>query len=391
MMTPRTGRFARVTMSAMTALLISTSAAYSESAPELSGLTPIPLKAGLNRVPQFASDGREATILLGWRDNGNAHGYDLFVVTMPSRLGGKDTQVVGIDEGGTGGRFNDVIRDQPHTGEDIVRFVRFARGMVNGKPSTLLLTATRDIAGAYPEPAFVDFVAYQLERSDGAPGATVDYFAPIARFRSEGRYCNAEMALSAAFSLPLRTGYQGPKQPNGQPTPDGCFHDRPLSQSELRAVEPQVNEAIRRSHEQRQQPREEHRSTAPPVVQNPATAPSPPPTQVAAPPVAPPAAFGAAQLGVIIETSQTNAARFARDFKGKSFRARLRFEVLQDGFFGQKQLLGQAAGLYVQCMGGAELAQAAVDWRVGEAITVSGTIDDTVLGSLMLDPCAASK
>jgi hypothetical protein len=391
MMTPCTDRFARVTMTAMTALLISVSAAYAESAPELSELTPIPLKAGLNRVPQFSSDGREATILLGWRDNGNAHGYDLFVVTMPSRQGGKDTQVVGIDEGGTGGRFNDVIRDQPHTGEDIVRFVRFARGMVNGKPSTLLLTATRDIAGAYPEPAFVDFVAYRLERSDGAPGATVDYFAPIARFRSEGRYCNAEMALSAAFNVPLRTGYQGPKQPNGQPTPDGCFHDRPLSQSELRAVEPQVNEAIRRSNEQRQQPREERRAAAPPVVQNPPTAPSPPLAQVAAPPVTPPAAFGAAQLGVIIETSQTNAARFARDFKGKNFRARLTFNSLEDGFFGQKLLTASAGNLSVTCVGRSDLAKAAIDWRVGDAITVNGVIDDTILGALMLDPCAASK
>ena len=195
--------------------------AQAGTAPVLSGLTPISLKAGINSVPQFAADGRDATILLGWRDNGNAHGYDLFVVTLPSRLGGKDAQVVGVD---ADGGFADSVSDRPHAGEDMVRAVRFARGQVDGKPATLLLTATRATTESYYDPVPVDFVAYRLQRAEGGPGTTLDYFAPIAKFRSRTPYCNAEIALATAFNLPLRAGYEGAKGRDGKPVPDGCFH-----------------------------------------------------------------------------------------------------------------------------------------------------------------------
>jgi hypothetical protein len=103
------------------------------------------------------------------------------------------------------------------------------------------------------------------------------------------------------------------------------------------------------------------------------------------------ATFGSPHLSAIIEAAQTNAARFARDYKGKSFRAQVMFLSLQDGFFGQKQLIGQVGPNSIQCFGRSDLEKAAIDWRIGETITVSGVIDDTVLGSLMLDPCMASK
>lgn len=123
----------------------------------------------------------------------------------------------------------------------------------------------------------------------------------------------------------------------------------------------------------------------------PVAAPAPPAPAPPAPATPPAAAFGITQLAAIIETSQTNAARFARDHKGKSFGARLAFEALEDGFFGQRLLTASAGGLSVTCVGRSDLANAAIDWRVGDVITVSGTINDTVLGVLMLDPCTASK
>ena len=206
---------------ALLAAMVVAWGAQAGTVPVLSGLTPIPLKAGINLVPQFTADGRDATILLGWRDNGNAHGYDLFVVTLPSRPGGNDTQIVGVD---ADGGFADSVSDRPHAGEDMVRAVRFARGRVDGQPATLLLTATRAITGTYYDPAPVDFVAYRLRRAEGGPGTTPDYFASIAKFRSPTPYCNAEIALATAFNLPLRAGYEGAKGRDGKPVPDGCFH-----------------------------------------------------------------------------------------------------------------------------------------------------------------------
>ena len=124
----------------------------------------------------------------------------------------------------------------------------------------------------------------------------------------------------------------------------------------------------------------------PPAAAKSPLPPAPSPVQVAAP-----AAFGGAHVSAIIEAAQTNEPRFQRDYKGKSFRSQVIFESLQDGFFGQKQLIGQAGGKSVQCFGRSDLSQAAIDWRVGQTVTISGTIEDTLLGSLIINPCTATK
>lgn len=181
----------------------------------LTELAPIPLRIGVNRVQRFARDGREAQIVLGWRDNGNAHSYDLFLVLMPLRPGGSDWNVVGVEH--EADRFEDVIRDQPHTGEDMVRSIRFAHGRLNGTPETLLLTATREMSPeGIPAPSAVVFEVFRLVASDGVPGTTRDYFERVARMRGATLFCNAEVALSRAFGLPPRGAAGAPR------TPDGC-------------------------------------------------------------------------------------------------------------------------------------------------------------------------
>ena len=116
-------------------------------------------------------------------------------------------------------------------------------------------------------------------------------------------------------------------------------------------------------------------------------------TQDSRPPQAPPSppAFGAAHVGTIIETSQTNDARFARDYKGQSYRSQGIFTGLRDGYFGEKQLLAEVNGYLLQCFGRASLANTAINWQVGDMITIVGTIDTTLLGTLLLGSCTASK
>jgi hypothetical protein len=183
------------------------------AAPNISDITPIPLLSGVNRIPAFATDGREAMVVLGWRENGNAHSYDLGLVLIPGGNGGP-WNVVLIESMGDNKR-SDVITDVPHTGDDMVKAFRFARGKVNGKPATLLLTATRDQELSIPEPSRVTFDVYRLEHEPDV-GTTPDHFSLIVRDRSEGNFCNADMALSRRFNLPLRLSYQGAR------TPDGC-------------------------------------------------------------------------------------------------------------------------------------------------------------------------
>ena len=184
----------------------------------LSELVPIPLRSGVNQIERFAPDGRNALIILSWRENGNAHAYDLFLVLLPSRLGATDWNVVGVDFTMPDRQFEDTIRDAPHTGDDMVRSVRFVRGRLNGKPATLLLAATRELSDdGIPAPSLVNFDVFVLQQSQGDVGVTRDYFSQIARHRSTSMFCNAEVALSAQFALPIRRQRDWPNTPSGCP------------------------------------------------------------------------------------------------------------------------------------------------------------------------------
>jgi hypothetical protein len=177
----------------------------------LSNLHIIHLKAGSNRIEHFAPDGLPAIITLGWRDNGNAHGYDLFLVLMPTKAGSSDWSVVDVVSGDPNTSDYDTIRDDPHTGDDFVSAVRFVQGSLDGTPATLLLTATRDLGEAgIPAPSLVTYEVYQLVQNDQAGSGTVDLFHRIEASRSEMKFCNAELALSKQFEIPLPKNYSGP-------------------------------------------------------------------------------------------------------------------------------------------------------------------------------------
>src|SRR5438034_8908712 len=83
----------------------------------LTEISLIPVRLGENLVAHFATDGRPARIIVAWRGNGNAHSYDLFLVTMPGGEMHSDWNVVGTDIPNAKGRaFADVVTDAPHTG-----------------------------------------------------------------------------------------------------------------------------------------------------------------------------------------------------------------------------------------------------------------------------------
>ncbi len=181
----------------------------------VTGLEAIPLQPGLNRIGGFAPDGRDATIMLTWRDEGGGRGQDVFVVSMPSR-DGSGWQDVGMPQGGAASSGDGMISDEPHRGDDMLRSVRFARGNVNGEDATLLLAASR-LEDAEAAPSDTTYEVYRLARKDGREG-----FERIVRHALPDRYCNADMALSIASGLPLRSSYRGPRTADGAFTRNGC-------------------------------------------------------------------------------------------------------------------------------------------------------------------------
>ncbi len=170
------------------------------------------LKWGVNVVPRFAKDGRSARIVQAWRGNGNAHGYDVFMVMMPGGETDSDWNVVGFD---TGREFRDSIRDDPHTGEDMNGSVYFGNALLNGKREAVVLTATQQIRGSYGEPAFTRFEIYKLVREDGF--GTTDQFELVDTILSKTKTCNADLAFSRQFHVALPKSYAGPNAKDGCP------------------------------------------------------------------------------------------------------------------------------------------------------------------------------
>jgi hypothetical protein len=179
----------------------------------LSGLRVIALRPGVNSIQNLSGDGRTGKIIDAWRGNGNAHGYSVYMVLLPAADGDHSLQVVGIDDGKA---VSDFARDDPHTGEDALGSVVFARGSLDGKPTTLLIEATRDFPKtSIPDPSPTTIAIYALRRFERGFGSTPDDFELVFELRTTRTYCHSEMALHQELGLPLSRDYGGSAKPDG--------------------------------------------------------------------------------------------------------------------------------------------------------------------------------
>ena len=168
-------------------------------------LTPVRLQSGVNPISNIAGDGKSGSISLGWRDNGNAWGYNIFTVMV-----GNNIVTHEVD-----GKDFDQFRDSPHTGDDMITSVRFARGVFRGRKTLMALVANRDFQTSIPDPAIATITIYALIANNEGVG-TPYQFTRIANRVTKRSYCNADMALKTELGFPLNGSYSGPK------TADGC-------------------------------------------------------------------------------------------------------------------------------------------------------------------------
>lgn len=168
----------------------------------IAGLLPIPLHSGVNPIANIAGDKAAGSISLDWRENGNAWGYSIFIV----RAGSSIATVADAD----------TFTDRPHTGEDAITTVRFARGPYRGRTTTFALVADRKIVESVPEPAATTIKVYALVRNE-EPLGTPYQFVLVNELHPKQRYCSADMALKTEVGFPLRRNYDGPR------TSDGCL------------------------------------------------------------------------------------------------------------------------------------------------------------------------
>ena len=173
----------------------------------ITDITVIPLQIGVNKVAHFASDGRTGLIVKAWRDNSNAHGYNRYMVLLRNSTMENEWNVVTVEHDHI---LQDSIRDDPHTFEDIVTTVLFARAKLNGKPTTLLLEATRDWKESMAEFGPVKLSFYKLaHNSEGLPGFSEDYFILVKETASIAKYNNANFALKTEWKIKGLPEYRG--------------------------------------------------------------------------------------------------------------------------------------------------------------------------------------
>jgi len=102
--------------------------------------------------------------------------------------------------------------------------------------------------------------------------------------------------------------------------------------------------------------------------------------------------FGANDITRIAQTSRDNAARFNRDFRGRSFEAKLPVNSISENFifldrytatFGTSRFGGN-----VTCdVKDRPTINRMMDWDRGQMVTISGTIRTAVMGDILLDDC----
>jgi hypothetical protein len=201
----------------MIAALIAASLAVASPA-SVTDIRPITIRPGVNIVPRFAPNGGEAQIVQGWRGNGNAHGYNDFLVLTPDSEG-KPLGVAGVVSD-PNQPLRDLIRDDPFDGERVMGVVRFARAKVNGSDASVLIVADLDSSanGVLADHDTATIRVYRLVRGDDI-GKTTDVFEPVAAIHTDKRYCNAELALRDSLGLPLPADYGGLNRV------DGCLSD----------------------------------------------------------------------------------------------------------------------------------------------------------------------
>jgi hypothetical protein len=197
------------------ALLVSAPGMAAAPTNGLSNFSPFTLTDGINQIAQFTKDGREATIFKAWRDNGNAHGYFVYMITLPAKSSRNNSfNVVGFP-GSSSRPVSEFVTDDPHTGEDWVSSIAFGRGRINGITHTLMIRATRIWQDSIPGPAITRFEISKLTANDGGPGMTPEYFVPVTGFSSTDTYCNAYMAMYRELNIPLPKTYSGRRSRSG--------------------------------------------------------------------------------------------------------------------------------------------------------------------------------
>jgi len=96
--------------------------------------------------------------------------------------------------------------------------------------------------------------------------------------------------------------------------------------------------------------------------------------------------FTMTDFDTIVDAGTHNEAKFYRDYAGKPFEGVLPFESIKQ-FIGWHAHFKAGSFAFVACDVGADVANGMADWTPGQTYRVTGTIENTFLGNLILKDC----
>lgn len=194
---------------------LSSQEAATAAKPVLDIVEPLTLHDGVNEIPSFLPDGRAATIVMAHRDNGNAHGYDVYLVYASSgKPGGSSPavpEIIDVEPAAGHGVSSDTIRDEPFDSEAGIGALRFVRERVGGRSSIALVQARRQVttAARSTDPVPVELTVWRLDGPADLAGRTSYVLREASRSVTTRRYCNATSALWTEWGVAYPDGWDG--------------------------------------------------------------------------------------------------------------------------------------------------------------------------------------
>lgn len=188
-------------------LFMLSSASMSASASSLDGYAPVLINNGPNTLHLA---GHDVLIFRAWRENYNAHGFDVVALYMKGDRASVDAAWNLLP---VFGDFGDALKERYEVtvsgGADCVlndfRLLRSSDGR-----SAILIMAHRDLGASFADPAVVHFDYYTLAKNeDGTPGHPAFYFLFQKRTAAKASYCDVNEAFDKELHLGTSSGKGG--------------------------------------------------------------------------------------------------------------------------------------------------------------------------------------
>jgi hypothetical protein len=189
-------------------LLALSVAGVSARAGDLVGYKVLPINNGLNSL---RLQGHELLGFRAWRENFNAHGFDLVTLYMRNKVDGKLgawnlVPIFSRQKGDEKEQFELTVSG----GADCVLQDFRLLAATDNRPAQLIV-ARRDLGESYADAATVHFDYYMLaENADGDPGWPSFYFKAEKTTSAKAPYCDVNEAFDKELQLGTTSGAGGP-------------------------------------------------------------------------------------------------------------------------------------------------------------------------------------